>query len=94
MVRFLVYCYTLSKYKQFFVGANGGCCRLQPEWALEQGQSLMEPFWNPNNTEYTVARITRIKTEFTALQVWMSELSCSWLQSLSFKLSRDSLHSK
>jgi len=94
LLRFLVYSYTLSKYKRFFVGQSGGGCRLHIESVAEQTQRLIQPFWDLESKAYTIAKKSRIQGELTSLQIWLSELSCSWLQLLSQRLSAQSLFSR
>ncbi|ODA76793.1 hypothetical protein RJ55_07308 [Drechmeria coniospora] len=93
LLRFLVYCHALSKYKQFIMGPLGGACRLRPEWASDEGYRLIEPYWDMSNDAYQAAKCTRIRSELMSLQVWMSKLSCAWLHSLSNQLSPSSVPS-
>ncbi|KAH8697069.1 hypothetical protein BGW36DRAFT_461113 [Talaromyces proteolyticus] len=93
LVRFFVYSYTLSKYKRFFVGPEGDGCRLELGLVAEENHRLVKPFWDLSKKEYMASKTSRIQREFTALQIWISELSCNWLRSLSHKLSTESIHS-
>jgi hypothetical protein len=83
LVRFVVYSYVLSKYKQFIMTENGLGCRLQPQIACEEGLRLIKPFWNRQNKDYRQPTQKAIKNEFHALQAWLSQLGCVWLKSLS-----------
>ncbi|PQK11429.1 hypothetical protein BB8028_0003g00550 [Beauveria bassiana] len=79
-VRFLVFCFTLSKYKTFgrFAGGVGG--RLYPEEAIRIGDAMVADVWNRATPDYKYSKATRrVILEFGALQTWMSELSCAWL---------------
>ncbi|KAM3548801.1 hypothetical protein ARSEF4850_009208 [Beauveria asiatica] len=79
-VRFLVFCFTLSKYKTFgrFAGGVGG--RLYPEEAIRIGDAMAADVWNRATPDYKYSKATRrVILEFGALQTWMSELSCAWL---------------
>jgi hypothetical protein len=76
VVRFVVYLYVLSKYKQ--LTSVGGVYRatLKPELAFETGQKLVQQefgrqFVRPNKRA--------AGEEFTGLQRYVSELSCAWL---------------
>ncbi|TQV92663.1 hypothetical protein IF1G_08587 [Cordyceps javanica] len=79
-VRFLVYCFTLSKYKTFgrFAGGVGG--RLYPEEAIRVGDAMVADVWNRATPDYKYSKAARrVILEFGALQTWISELSCAWL---------------
>ncbi|OAA34529.1 hypothetical protein BBO_09182 [Beauveria brongniartii RCEF 3172] len=79
-VRFLVFCFTLSKYKTFgrFAGGVGG--RLYPEEAIRIGDAMVADVWNRATPDYKYSKATRrVILEFGALQTWISELSCAWL---------------
>ncbi|KAJ4370064.1 hypothetical protein N0V86_008799 [Didymella sp. IMI 355093] len=78
VVRFVVYSYVLSKYKQ--LTSVGGVYRatLKPDLAFETGQKLVQQefgrqFVRPNKRA--------VGEEFTDLQRYISELSCAWLGS-------------
>lgn len=82
-VRLVTYSYVLSKYKQ--LTSFGGVYRatLKPELAVELGQKLVQrefgrQFVRPNKRA--------IGEEFTYLQRYISELSCSWLESQAHRL--------
>jgi hypothetical protein len=88
-IRFVVYSYVLSKYKQLI--SFGGVYRatLKPELAFEVGQKLIQQdfgrqFVRPNKRA--------IGDEFVSLQRYISEVSCAWLESQARKLW--SLHSQ
>lgn len=87
LVRFVVYSYILSKYKQLI--SFGGVYRatLRPELAFEAGQKLVQrefgrQFVRPNKRA--------VGEEFTSLQRYISVLSCTWLESQARKC--QSLH--
>lgn len=78
ILRFIVYSYVLSRYKQ--LTASGGVYRatLKPELAFERSERLVKgefgrQFVRPNKRA--------IGEEFTSLQRYISALSCSWLKS-------------
>ncbi|KAJ3494436.1 hypothetical protein NLG97_g4081 [Lecanicillium saksenae] len=83
LIRLLVYCYVLSKYKNFSVTSDGGRCRLSAELAAKESQRLAAPYWDQRNDDYTVPKSARVLGELTALQCWLSKLSCDWLRRLS-----------
>lgn len=78
VVRFLVYSYVLSKYKQLTAFSGVYRVTLKTELAFERGQRLTEQefghqFVRPNKRP--------IGEEFMSLQRYISELSCAWLES-------------
>lgn len=78
--RFLVFCFTLSKYKTFGRFAAGVGGRLCPEEAIRAGDAMVADVWNRVTPDYKYSKATRrVSLEFAALQTWMSELSCAWL---------------
>lgn len=80
--RFVVYAYVLSKYKafSFYNGSPNGS--LQPQTADSFTRELMENSWDSGVASVKRSGMRRLENEFRDLQVWLSELSCSWLQSL------------
>lgn len=81
MLRFVVYSYILSKYKMFFCLKSNVGARLFPEAAVKYQYELMTGHWNYDNVEFRKAKLDRNGAELRALQSWMSDLSCAWLQS-------------
>ncbi|KAJ9359941.1 hypothetical protein DTO027B9_1493 [Paecilomyces variotii] len=90
VVRFIVFSYILSKYKTFFCSRDVVGARLYPEGAVSRGYELMEQSWNFKNVEYKKAKLERMALELRALQMWLSDFSCAWLQSLSVRYSPSS----
>ncbi|KAH6853952.1 hypothetical protein B0I37DRAFT_401031 [Chaetomium sp. MPI-CAGE-AT-0009] len=80
--RFVVYAYVLSKYKafSFYNGSPNGS--LQPQAADSFTRELMENSWDNGSASGKKSGLRRLENEFRDLQVWLSELSCAWLQSL------------
>lgn len=93
LVRFIVYSFVLSKYKQFLIKDGRFTCRLRHDLACDEGQEHMKPFWDMRNGDYKVAKPLRVESEFTALRIWISELSCAWLRYQSYRLSAESIYS-
>ncbi|GAD99166.1 predicted protein [Paecilomyces variotii No. 5] len=85
LVRFIVFSYILSKYKTFFCFKDVVGARLYPEGAVSRGYELMEQSWDFKNVEYKKAKLERMSLELRALQMWLSDFSCAWLQSLSMR---------
>lgn len=80
VARFLVFCFTLSKYKTFGRFAAGVGGRLCPEEAIRVGDAMVADVWNRVTPDYKYSKATRrVSLEFAALQTWLSELSCAWL---------------
>lgn len=92
LLRFLVYCYVLSKYKRFSVTEDGGCCRLATELAAEESRRLSAPYWDTRNEDYTLPKSARILAELTSLQCWLSKVSCDWLQTVSYSAPPEAVH--
>lgn len=80
IIRFVIYSYILSKYKMFFCLKSNVGARLFPEAAVKYQYELMTGYWNYNNVEFRKAKLDRNGAELRALQSWMSDLSCAWLQ--------------
>lgn len=81
VLRFVIYSYILSKYKIFFCLKSNVGARLFPEAAVKYQYELMTGYWNYDNVEFRKAKLDRNGAELRALQSWMSDLSCAWLQS-------------
>lgn len=79
LARFIIYTYILSKYKafSFYNGSPNGA--LQPQAADDFTHKLMEGSWKLDGKR---PGLRRLDNEFRDLQIWLSELSCAWLQSL------------
>ncbi len=83
VVRFLVYSYVLSKYKSFCRLQKVIGARLDAEAGADYGDSLIRDCINPANRDYKHPNSARrVGLDFQALQIWLSDLSCAWLQSL------------
>lgn len=80
MCRFLCYSYILSKYKSFVIKDSVVGCQLHTKLAWEESKALASRFWNLDNRDYRVTKAFSAKAEFQDMQVWISELSCSWVQ--------------
>ncbi|EKG19766.1 hypothetical protein MPH_02912 [Macrophomina phaseolina MS6] len=81
ITRFLVYSYVLSKYKSFRRFKHVVGARLYPEAAIGYGDGLVEEVIDKKTPDYKHSKATRrVEVEFAALQTWVSELSCAWLQ--------------
>lgn len=80
VIRAVVYSYVLSKYKMFYCLKSNVGARLCPEAAVKYQYELMADYWNFNNTDYRKAKLDRVGSELRKLQVWMSNLTCAWLQ--------------
>ncbi|KAJ5739118.1 hypothetical protein N7533_011902 [Penicillium manginii] len=85
LLRLIIYCFVLSKYKTFSSMNNTVAARLCPEAVAEQGYTLMKEFWDYKNTDYKKARLDRVGQELRVLQVWISDLSCAWLHSIAMR---------
>jgi hypothetical protein len=86
VVHFLVYSYILSKYKQFIIRANVYGANIDPQSAFEFSNQLLDgkfphPYQQPTKRP--------IEQEFSVLQSYLSDLSCSWLSSTSRMFSPD-----
>ncbi|KAK7949414.1 uncharacterized protein PG986_010300 [Apiospora aurea] len=79
VVRLVVFSYILSKYKAFsyYNGSPNG--KLEPQLADELTMKLVQPRWG-NHCKRPGLR--RIENEFREMQIWLSDTSCEWLQSL------------
>ncbi|KAK8093321.1 hypothetical protein PG997_000006 [Apiospora hydei] len=79
VVRLVVFSYILSKYKAFsyYNGSPNG--KLEPQVADELTMQLVQPHWG-NHCKRPGLR--RIENEFREMQIWLSDMSCEWLQSL------------
>lgn len=85
LLRFVIYCFVLSKYKSYSSINNSLAARLYPEAAAELGYSVMKGFWDFKNPGYRKAGVDRIIKEFRVLQLWLSDLSCSWLHCIAMR---------
>jgi hypothetical protein len=85
LVRFLVFSYTLSKYKQFCRLSHVVGARVCPELALAAGAKMIEPYLAPKNSDYKSLKIPRYRTEFAAYQAWLSDFSSAWIRSLAIR---------
>lgn len=89
LIRFLVYAFMLSKYKQFCRLGKGETAvigaRLDPEADMQNGIGLMGSCWKQPSLEYKPANVKRIVIELRSLQEWLSNLSCAWIQSLAHR---------
>ncbi len=79
LARFIIYTYILSKYKAFSIYNGSPNGSLQPQAADDFTHHLMETCWKLDGKR---PGLRRLDNEFRDLQVWLSELSCAWLQSL------------
>lgn len=83
VVRFLVYCYVLSNYKQLVATNEVYRATLKPEHAIKVAQNLVKreigkQFVRPNKRA--------IEEEFLVLQRHISDWSCTWLESRARRL--------
>lgn len=86
VVHFLVYSYILSKYKHFVIRANVYGANIDPQSAFQFSQHLLDgKFPHP----YQPPTKKHIEQEFSVLQSYLSDLSCSWLSSTSRMFSPD-----
>ncbi|KAF2646817.1 hypothetical protein P280DRAFT_441214 [Massarina eburnea CBS 473.64] len=86
VVHFLVYSYTLSKYKHFIIRANVYGANINPQLAFQFSHQLLDgKFPHP----YQPPTKRPIEQEFSVLQSYLSDLSCSWLSSTSRMFSPD-----
>lgn len=86
VVHFLVYSYVLSKYKHFTIRANVYGANINPQLAFQFGHQLLDgKFSHP----YQPPTKKPIEQEFSVLQSYLSDLSCSWLSSTSRMFSPD-----
>jgi hypothetical protein len=82
VARFLVYTFTLSKYKKFCRQGKSFGMRLDLEGILFQGLDLTKYQWNVSNKDYQVGKKQGTKYEVRRLQAWLCQLTCSWVCSL------------
>ncbi|KAH8706936.1 hypothetical protein GQ44DRAFT_629403 [Phaeosphaeriaceae sp. PMI808] len=80
VVHFLIYCYILSKYKEFVVRSYIYGASIRPELAFQVSHKMMDgkfpkPYDSPTKRP--------IEQEFQALQSYTSDLSCAWLGQMS-----------
>lgn len=82
VARFLVYAFTLSRYKKFC--RQGKCfgMRLDLEGILVHGLKLTKCQWNVSNKDYQVGKKQGTKYEVRRIQAWLCQLTCSWVCSL------------
>lgn len=86
VVHFLVYSYSLSKYKHFIIRANVYGANTNPQSAFQFSHELLDgKFPHP----YQPPTKRPIEQEFSVLQSYLSDLSCSWLSSTSRMFSPD-----
>ena len=86
-VLFLAAAFVLANHKEFTRMGPRIAVRFLPEQAMEHRNSLIEPYWNRENQNYSDFRINRIKDQHCHLQKWISRLSCSFIQSWAERLS-------
>ncbi|GAB1196914.1 hypothetical protein APSETT444_006194 [Aspergillus pseudonomiae] len=80
MVRFITYCFVLSKYKGFRRFQHVVGARIDPEAAIQAGDEMVRDVWDYSLFHYKYSKATRrIELEFGILQSWVSKLSCAWL---------------
>ena len=85
LVRFLVFSYTLSKYKQFCRLSHVVGARVCPELAVAAAAKMIEPYTAPKNTDYKPLKMPRYRAEFATYQAWLSDFSCAWIRSLGLR---------
>lgn len=80
MVRFLTYCFVLSKYKGFRRFQHVVGARIDPQAAIQAGDEMVRDVWDYSLRDYKYSKATRrIELEFGLLQSWVSKLSSAWL---------------
>jgi hypothetical protein len=79
LARFIVFCYTLSKYKSFTVLQGNVGATLAVEDAAETSYSFIRPYTDGKKKAGKPQRILR---EFAEMQTWLTGLSCAWQRSL------------
>ncbi|KAJ5750842.1 hypothetical protein N7533_007870 [Penicillium manginii] len=83
VIRLLTYSYILSKYKTFVRRKHIIGAELDPEIPIQYAARLMESDYNSKNPVFPYwTQQKRVEHDFQCMQVWLSQLSCAWLQSL------------
>ncbi|OJJ76876.1 hypothetical protein ASPBRDRAFT_60561 [Aspergillus brasiliensis CBS 101740] len=83
IVRFLTYCFVLSKYKSFRRFQHVVGARIDLEAAIRAGDEMVSDVWDYSLCNYKYSKSTRrIELEIGLLQSWISKLSCAWLYDL------------
>ncbi|KAE8153682.1 hypothetical protein BDV25DRAFT_148942 [Aspergillus avenaceus] len=83
VTRLLIYSYACSKYKRFqrrkhIIGAE-----LDLQLPIQRAARLIEPDFNSENHHFRHwTQQKRAEHDFGCMQIWLSQLSCSWLRSL------------
>ncbi|KAJ5787473.1 hypothetical protein N7457_002463 [Penicillium paradoxum] len=83
VTRLLIYCHVLSKYKRFqrrqhIIGAE-----LDFSLPIQRAAQLMGSDYNLNNKDFWHwTQPKRVEHDFTCMQIWISQMSCAWLKSL------------
>jgi len=67
MVRFLVDCFVLSKYKCFQRSKEGAYSRMDPKMALRHGRPRLNPLCDLDNREYRFGGRRKLDNEFKSL---------------------------
>jgi hypothetical protein len=79
LARFIVFCYILSKYKNFTVLQGNVGATLAVDDAAETSYSFVRPYTDGKKKAGKPQRILR---EFAEMQTWLTDLSCAWQRSL------------
>lgn len=79
--RFLVYGFSLSKYKHYWRSKEGIHCRIDLTEALSYGGAQQDD-QDTKTYVYSPGGQRRLDREFKELQVWLTKLTCAWLRSL------------
>lgn len=82
MVRFIVFSFTLSKYKTFSYDGKRTIGTVKPCSAVGLVDSL-DTSRTKNKTTYKKPGINRLEREFREMKVWLSSLTTAWLLSRS-----------
>ncbi|PNS14343.1 hypothetical protein CAC42_6856 [Sphaceloma murrayae] len=86
VIPFLVFAYTLARYKTYSGRDGMLIARLDPTGMLERANTLIADFWDTKNREYRSSSMTRPNQEVKHLQNWLCDYSCSWLQDLASRI--------
>ena len=90
VIRLVIYSYALSKYKRFCRRSHIIGAELDPKLPLAVRDCLISEEYCRQNPRYLLmAGPKRVEQDFSSLQNWIGELSCSWLKMLAGRFGKD-----
>lgn len=90
VIRLIIFSYVLSKYKRFCRRSHIVGAELDSKIPLAVRDSLVAEDYCRQNPRYLLmAGPKRVEQDFSSLQNWIGELSCSWLKLLAGRYGKD-----